>query len=360
MLRSLLPRRLRSPERFTGVASGPEIRVTVGVTSHNEAERIGRCLDSLLAQTVGPEHIEVLVVDDGSRDSTVKLARSYAERAEWGGFHVVQHRATGSPSKGRNTVLDSAAGEYVFFVDADDYLGPDALQAMLRAARSQVADIVVGRYVGVNRSAPNVLEPKGNDPAGTYHAGWLNSLHVQKLFRTAFLRGLPYRFNESLVYASDHPFMVCAFLHADSVTFVDDVDCYFITLEEPDAGHRVHVSRAEISAVQQLQFLHDCFGVMALARGQGGGLAKRAGRMRADYWNRLLKLHVPMLILRKHDAAAVVELARQTCRMAELYGARTSRARLVADAHTVLEALESEDPDVIRRTVQGVRAAVAR
>lgn len=350
---------LRTPARFTGVASGSGVKVTVGITSHNEAERIGRCLDSVLAQTLGAEHIEVLVVDDGSKDSTVTVARSYAGKAGWGGFHVIQHRGTGSPSKGRNTVLDAATGEYVFFVDADDYLGPEALEAMLRAARKQAADIGIGRYVGVNRSAPNVLEPRGKQPAQDYHSGWLNSLHVQKLFRTEYLRALPYRFNESLIYASDHPFMIAAFLHTDSAALVDDVDCYFITLEEPDAGHRVHVSRAEIAASQQLRFLHDCFGIMALARGQGGDLAKRAGRMRADYWNRLLKLHVPILILRKDDDAAVVELAGQALAMAEMYGARTSRARLVEDASRVLDSLGSADAELIRQTAQDVRDAVA-
>ncbi|WP_166433051.1 glycosyltransferase family 2 protein [Nesterenkonia salmonea] len=359
MLRSLLPRILRTPSRFTGVTSGPGLKVTVGITSHNEAERIGRCLDSVRAQTLGAEHIEVLVVDDGSTDSTVKVARGFAEKATWGGFHVLQHCNTGSPSKGRNTVLDSAAGEYVFFVDADDYLGPEALDVMLRAARRQAADIVVGRYVGVNRSAPNVLEPKGKPSTRDYHSGWLNSLHVQKLFRTAFLRSLPYRFNEALIYASDHPFMICAFLHAESVALVDDVDCYFITLEEPHAGHRVHVSRAEISASKQLRFLHDCFGIVALARGRGGELAKRAGRMRADYWNRLLKLHFPILILRKSDDAAVVELADQALVMAEMYGAKTSRARLVEDASRVLDSLGSADAELIRQTAQDVRDSVS-
>ncbi|GAA3282321.1 glycosyltransferase family A protein [Nesterenkonia halobia] len=343
--------------------------VTVGITSHHEAERIGRCLESLVEQTLGAEQIEVLVVDDGSTDDTVETAWSYADAADWAAFTVTSHAATGSPSAGRNRIVDAAAGEHVFLLDADDYLGRQALEAMTRAAARESADVVVGRYVGVNRSAPNVLPPKkATQRRDDYHPGWLNSLHVQKLFRTEFLRDLGCRFNESLIYASDHPYMISVFLHARAVAFVDDVDCYFLTLEEPSStaasarpgrsgrtGRRTHVSRAEIPARRQLQFLHDCFGVLALARGEGGEAARRAGRMRAHYWNRLLKVHLPVLVRRKTDDDAVVDLAREATALAELYGAETSRTTLVPEARLMLEAFASEDAATIRAAAEAAR-----
>ncbi|GAA4915394.1 hypothetical protein GCM10025790_08060 [Nesterenkonia rhizosphaerae] len=357
----LMPRTPLLPVQRRSVrpSSGAPL-VTVGITTHQDAERIIRCLTSVAEQTLGAQHIEVLVVDDGSTDQTVRLATNFEQRADWAAYAVRRHRNTGSPSKGRNTILDEARGEYVFFLDADDYLGPQALEAMTEAGHRQRAEVIVGRYVGVNRSAPNVLPPKNPKDAGDYHAGWLNSLHVQKLFRTEFLRRLPYRFNESLIYASDHPFMVSAFLHATTVALVEDVDCYFITLDPPEVQPRVNVSRADIPAVQQLRFLHDCFGLMALARGQNGELAKRAGRMRADYWNRLLKLHIPVLILRKgEDDDAVVKLAHQAQVMAELYGAVTSRTRLVPEAQIMLEALTAEAADAVRAAAHRARGSSA-
>lgn len=345
--------RLRRPHHRSGSPL-----VTVGVTSYNDAAVISRCLSSLVAQSLPANHIEVLVVDDGSSDRTAAVARTFTSQAQWAGFEVTSHRPTGTPSTGRNTILNRARGTYTFFVDADDYLGPQALERLTHTARAKNADIAVGRYVGVNRSAPNILAPKNPHHSGGYHSGWLNSLHVQKLFRTDFLRSLTYRFNESLIYASDHPFMISAFLHARSVAEIQDTDCYFITLEPNGSQTRGNVSRAEIPAVKQLQFLHDCFGILALARGTGGQRAQLSGRMRIDYWNRLLKLHIPQLILRKdeQDAAAITDLASRASALAELYGARTSRVQLIDGAQQMLSALQSEDAAVIYEAAQRIRS----
>ncbi|GAB3845847.1 hypothetical protein GCM10028800_10780 [Nesterenkonia populi] len=334
--------------------------MTVGVTTHNEGERAARCFDSLLEQSLGAERVEVIVVDDGSTDSTVEVASSYAERAAWAGFEVHAQGNTGSPSRGRNLVIERARGEFVFLADGDDYLGPEALVALTREAERRRADVVTGRYMGVNRPAPNIRDAEGSR-AGEYHSGWLNSLHVQKLFRSEFLRALPYRFNEELIYCNDHPFMVAAFLYAQRTARVDDVDCYFITLEpdEPSeverSARRGHISRAEITAVQQLRFLHDVFGNLALARGRAGEVGKLAGRMRVHYWNRFLKNQLPALMLRKQDPAKVVELAQHAQYMAVLYGAEASTAGFTEEAHLMLDALRSDDAQQIQATALEVR-----
>lgn len=331
--------------------------VTVGITSHDEAEDVARCLRSIADQTLGAERIEVIVVDDGSRDGTVRAARSFRRAAPWARFSVLRQRNTGNASTGRNRIIDTAAGRYVFFVDADDHLGPEALEAMTRSAAQHCSDVVVGRYVGVNRSAPNVLQAEELPEAHRYHAGWLNTLHIQKLFRTRFLRELGYRFNPQLHYANDHPFMISAFLRAHHVSFVHDVDCYFITLEEAGNGETPrHISRRSRPAKEQLRFLHDCFGLLALARGQGGTTAAEAGRMRADYWNRLLKLHMPILALRKQSPEEIEELAAELVNLAETYGAETARASLAPGAADFLAALRTGDGEHIAGVAREVRA----
>lgn len=330
--------------------------VTVGITSYHSAATIQRCVDSVVQQSLPADQIEVLLADDGSSDRTRRLAHSAGVDAGWSRFEVLRQRNTGNASTGRNKIISSARGRYVFLMDADDYLGPDALKATTAAAKRHSADVVVGRYIGVDRSAPNVLGAENLPIRHDYHSGWLNTLHIQKLFRTDFLRSLPYQFNPQLNYANDHPYMIQAFIHARRVAFVHDTDCYFLTLGEAAPGGTSHVSRASLSATEQLRFLHDCFGLLALGRGQGGRTAKTAGKMRADYWNRLLKLHLPVLLMRKEHPADAVELAHAAANLADIYGAQTARSRLAPGATRMLEVLGATQPELILETAQTVRA----
>lgn len=336
--------------------------VTVGVTSYNDDQGISRCLESLAQQSLGAEQIEVILVDDGSADGTVEKARAWAEgEAPWAAFHLHEQENTGTPSTGRNTILREAAGRYTFFVDADDYLGQNALQAMTDSAQEHRSDIVVGRYQGVERSAPNVIGTESREAAHEYHAGWLNSLHVQKLFRTEFIRSLDYRFNERLIYASDHPFMISAFLHAETVSFVNDVDCYFITLEQKSSRpEEPHVSRATVSPLDQLRFLHDCFGILALGRGRGGAHAALSGKMRADYWNRLLKLHIPVLLLRRKMEKNIAAIASEALYIGQMYGAETMRTSLAPEAQLMLRTLETGDAATISGVARLIRRGPAK
>ena len=91
--------------------------VSVIIPAYNAADVLERCVRSVLAQTYA--RFEVLLVDDGSRDGTPELADALAR--EDGRVRVV-HKENGGVSSARNAGLDEARGEWLTFVDADDYL----------------------------------------------------------------------------------------------------------------------------------------------------------------------------------------------------------------------------------------------
>ena len=107
-----------SPPPSTGAGPPARPRLTIAVLTKNEASRIGRCLRSAAFAD------ELVVVDSGSSDDTVALARSLGAQvfvhADWQGFAVQ-----------RNRLLNHARGEYIFFLDADEEITP-ALQQELR------------------------------------------------------------------------------------------------------------------------------------------------------------------------------------------------------------------------------------
>ena len=110
--------------------------LSVIVPVYNAEVFLGACLDSLISQTYRP--LEIILVNDGSTDSSLDICRTYAERYE--SVKVVTIKNSGAPAA-RNEGLKAAAGEYIGFADADDVLERDMLEYLVRGAEEYSADI---------------------------------------------------------------------------------------------------------------------------------------------------------------------------------------------------------------------------
>lgn len=114
------------------------------IPAYNAGGFIGCCLDSLQAQTY--QQWKAVVIDDGSTDGTAQMIASYAAREHRVLMWKVKHAGAAAA---RNRALDEVerlAPEYVTFLDADDYLEPDALEALVQTARRTGADVVHCKY----------------------------------------------------------------------------------------------------------------------------------------------------------------------------------------------------------------------
>jgi len=102
-----------------------------------------KCVDSILAQTY--KNLEVILVDDGSPDNCGAICDEYAARD---GRIIVIHQKNGGISAARNAGLDIASGDYVGFVDSDDWIEPDMYEYLLSGALEEKAHIVIcGHYL---------------------------------------------------------------------------------------------------------------------------------------------------------------------------------------------------------------------
>jgi glycosyltransferase involved in cell wall biosynthesis len=111
--------------------------ISVIVPVYNVEPYLCRCLDSLLAQTVIAE-MEIILVDDGSTDGSGDICDSYA--SHYANINVVHQRNMGL-SGARNSGIDIACGEYIGYVDSDDYVLPDMYETLLKNAEKSYADI---------------------------------------------------------------------------------------------------------------------------------------------------------------------------------------------------------------------------
>lgn len=118
-----------------------DIKISVIVPVYNVENYIDRCMKSLLEQKL--KKIEIILVDDGSTDQCPQICDHYAENYE----HVkVIHKNNEGLGKARNSGLEVAKGEYVAFVDSDDYLADDALENLYQLGKINDADTIIGRY----------------------------------------------------------------------------------------------------------------------------------------------------------------------------------------------------------------------
>ncbi|MEV8633821.1 glycosyltransferase family 2 protein [Streptosporangium sp. NPDC051023] len=212
-------------------ANRPDIDVSVIVPVYNCRTYLDRCLTSLLVQRVSRE---IVVVDDGSTDGSAELLDLYASYHR-GVIRVVRLEHEGGAGRPRNVGLSHARGKYVFFCDADDYLGSEALERMLAMAERNGSDMVLGKIVGHDRRAPASMFRENAERVALGDSAVYNSLSCFKLFRREMLERYAIRFDETLLVGEDVFFTTHAYCHAGVISVVADYDCYHL-VARPDGS----------------------------------------------------------------------------------------------------------------------------
>lgn len=114
-------------------------KVSVIIPCYNVEKYMEKCIDSVICQSY--ENIEILVVNDGSKDSTEKIGKSYEEKDS---RVRLLNKENGGLSSARNEGLKYMTGEYCYFLDGDDYLDEDGIEFLVKLMEEKGADIAVG------------------------------------------------------------------------------------------------------------------------------------------------------------------------------------------------------------------------
>ena len=115
-------------------------RLSVIIPVHNGEKYLEKTLECLVTQTV--ENFEVIIVDDGSTDSTAKIAQQYCD--DYDGFYLIQQERKGVYAA-RNAGIEKAKCEYFLFLDCGDLITDGTIEAIFEVADKQNADIITGR-----------------------------------------------------------------------------------------------------------------------------------------------------------------------------------------------------------------------
>lgn len=207
----------------------PKISVIVPV--YNTEQYLHRCIDSILAQTF--TDFELLLIDDGSKDSSGKICDEYAAKDS---RVRVFHKGNGGVSSARNLGLDNAQGEWIFFVDSDDAIMDKAFEAVPKAVN---AELIITSYIAKNHNTLNkhtisqrgvVVYETGKNAFLEKH---INTNTIKAPWAKFFKRNIicDLRFDENISCGEDFLF-VLTYLHKTFQIYLVDYCTYIYTISE--------------------------------------------------------------------------------------------------------------------------------
>lgn len=244
------------------------IRLSIIVPVYNAEKYLHRCVDSLLAQDLNPEEYEIILVDDGSTDESPRICDEYFEK--YSQIKTI-HKTNGGVSSARNVALDVTKGEYICFVDSDDWIKKASFVSIISICERENLDICFYkmdvednrgnfetqynhrfRYGDVVCGKDVIL---GGFPIGSACVAFLSN----KLVNSVKLR-----FDTSLNFSEDVYYMTQSLLLAARVSFVEMspyVYAYNASSATNSPEKRLNKSLGCAEFARRLQYLSESEGV---------------------------------------------------------------------------------------------------
>jgi len=174
-------------------------KISIVVPVYNGENYLGKCLESLVNQTL--EEIEIIIVDDGSTDKTSNIIKKYSKK--YPDKIVGLKKENGGQASARNLGLSKAKGDYILFVDSDDYISVDTCKDIYESAVSNNYDIVLFDYYiekGKEQKYTGVIDKKQSGEINNKEYLHSTPAPWNKLFRKSFLIDNGFKFPEGIVY----------------------------------------------------------------------------------------------------------------------------------------------------------------
>lgn len=221
----------------------PDVSVVIPV--YNAEDYVGEAIRSVLAQTISPERLELVVVDDGSSDGSGEVVAELARQDPR--ITVITQENSGTPGGGRNPGIGAARGTFLFFLDSDDLLPEGSLERMVDVAAEQGSDVVLGRLGSTDgRRVPSSMFTRTVMDADVLEDRVFQTLGPTKLIRRELVERLGLRFPTDQTVGEDQPFMAAVYLNAARITILADAD-YYLTRYRADGTNMTLASRDSAS-----------------------------------------------------------------------------------------------------------------
>ena len=254
-------------------------KISVIIPAYNVEKYIIECLQSLNNQT--HKDLEIIVVDDGSIDNTFNIVKNYSKDLD---NVLLVHQENGGVCVARNKGLDLATGQYVMFVDADDFIPSDAIETLYNDIIKNDADMAVGRMFSDSED----ITASGSLEVWQDKQGLINGLEDNpvlygcwsKLYKKSLIQDI--RFVEGKKVHEDGYFVFLALIKLPTITVRDK--CTYIYRYNPDSASHA-------------PFSDKYFDVLYFEEKKRNIIKEKFPELINKAYNKLVKAHLTMLHL---------------------------------------------------------------
>ncbi|MDR3301167.1 MAG: glycosyltransferase [Spirochaetaceae bacterium] len=216
--------------------------VSVLIPLYNCEDYLAECLDSISSQTY--KNLEIILINDGSTDSSGEIARRYAQKDKRIKFFSQENKGI---AETRNRTLDSATGDYIMFLDSDDYVSHDIVEKLYAGISENDCDVSVSDYENVFESGYNPTfmatvrtALTGVEPVEKVLYDYCNNMiiNISALWAKMYKRELfdNLRFRKDVVIAEDMFIMTDLYLRCKKIYLCQD-KMYFYRLRSSSITH---------------------------------------------------------------------------------------------------------------------------
>ena len=202
------------------------IKVSVIIPVYNSEKYLKQCLDSVVNQTL--KNIEIIVVNDGSTDNSLQIIQEYVNK--YSNVKLINKQNEGC-YKARNIGLEVADGEYIAFLDSDDYIESNMYEKLYLKAKQTNADIVSSNYYISQddklklvdfSSSVALLEKSNNKVIGAKNI-ILDAIIWSRIFKKQMLFEKNIKFHSDIYMADDAFFHIITMLNAEKIVYISDI-----------------------------------------------------------------------------------------------------------------------------------------
>ena len=209
-----------------------QYKVTIAMPVYNVAPYVERSLLSALSQSF--QNIEFLIIDDKGTDNSMEIVRQIVSTHPRGkDVRIIDHRINQGPGQTRNTAIEQAQGEYLYFMDSDDEIMPDCIQALYDAMTETPVDFIAASHIVVRDNQPireSVLPNRilnGTYELWQYQSSAKQPIYIvtwNKLYRLKFLKNnhircAPHHRNEDEIFTTQVWCEACSCRLLSNITY---------------------------------------------------------------------------------------------------------------------------------------------